>query len=69
MNIYLVPYVLKGAGYSEGDEVTSGGSFDKHFEVVVTASSARRAKAAIVKMLGGLEWKITVRPPILLGKA
>lgn len=40
MNVYLVRYKLKMAGYSEGDQATSGGYFDTHHAVMVPASSA-----------------------------
>lgn len=47
MNIYLVHYIHKDGGYSPGDECVSGGSYDKHFTMVVTASSGALAEAAV----------------------
>jgi len=69
MNIYLVKYVRKGAGYKYEDSVTSGGSYDLHGHEIITANTKAAAQRAVEIILGKLHGtgnKVVVRQPELV---
>jgi hypothetical protein len=69
MKIYLVRYVVKDGGYSPGDQVSSGGYYDTHQSMVVTATNATKAKQAVERYAELTTRRVVVRKPTLLGDA
>ena len=63
MNIkaFRVDFRFKDAGYSPGDRVTSGGSYDTHHDMLVYAAHAKEARSIVEAYHEGSRYPLVIK--------